>query len=140
MIKDIVKDIDILSKKSEPFNFKSKEDKDLITDMLDTAKVHEDRCVGLAAVQIGVHKRVILVYNGERFVPMFNPRIIGTSGGTYTATEGCMSLDGFREVTRHLEVKVIYQDIKGKFKNEKYRGKMAQIIQHECDHLEGVLI
>lgn len=138
MVKEIVKDVDILSQKSEPFVFG--EDDDIITDMVDTAESLKDKCVGLAAVQIGTHKKVIVVSNGSAFIPMINPRIIKHSNVYYTSQEACLSLDGIREVKRYRDVTVMYQDVKGKFRRESYTGFTAKIIQHECDHLDGKLI
>ena len=138
MVKEIVKDLDILAKKSEEFILG--EDDDLIIDMIDTANAHADRCVGLAAVQIGVHKRVILVKVINKFVPFINPVIVRRNGGVYKATEGCLSLDGTRTVTRHKKIMVKYTTENGRTKILTVDGYTAQIIQHECDHLDGVLI
>ena len=138
MVKEIVKDIDILTKESEPFVFG--EDDELIQDMIDTANEHSDRCVGLAAVQIGVHKRAILVKIGDKFVPMINPIIIKRSPQTYVTKEGCLSLDGTRTVKRHKSVYVVHRDVNGKKGYGDYIGFEAEIIQHEIDHLNGVLI
>lgn len=138
MVKEIVKDTDILTQISEPFVFGK--DDGVIKDMLDTAAEHEENCVGLAAIQIGVAKRVILVFNGSAFIPMFNPQIIGRSKETYMTEEECLSLEGKREVKRHRSITVIFQNSKKKFERKQYSGLMAQIIQHECDHLNGILI
>lgn len=139
MVKEIVKDIDTLSKKSEPVDF-GNEDLCFIDDMWDTAKAHEERCVGLAAVQIGVHKRVILVKLGDKFEVLINPIIIKRSPQKYKTMEGCLSLDGQREVVRHKWVTVVFRDITGKKCYGTYFGYDAEIIQHEVDHLNGVLI
>ena len=138
MIKEIIKDEKILTKKSERFEFGK--DEHIIQDMIDTANAHKANCVGLAAVQIGVHKRVILVWNNGKFLPFINPVIVQKSKETYTAKESCLSLDGAREVKRHKGIKVIYQMKNGKSKCMAFSGYAAQIIQHECDHLDGVLI
>ena len=138
MIKDIVKNTEILSKKSERFEF-GKDDY-LIQDMLDTAEHHKDHCVGLACIHIGVPKRIILVRQNDKFIPFINPIITQRSKETYTATERCLSLDGEREVKRHKGVKVIYTTKDKKTKCMAFSGFVAQIIQHEIDHLNGILI
>ena len=138
MVKQIVKDEKILTQKSEKFIFG--EDDYLIDDMIDTANAHIEHCVGLAAIQIGVPKRVILVRKGDKFIPYINPAIIRKSPKTYIATEGCLSLDGEREVKRHREIRIIYTTKDGQSKCCAFSGLEAQIFQHECDHLNGVLI
>lgn len=138
MIREIVKDEKILTQKSERFEF-GKDDY-LIQDMLDTAEHHKNHCVGLACIQIGTPKRIILVRQNDKFVPFINPMIVQRSKETYTAKERCLSLDGEREVKRHKGVKVIYTTKDNKPKCMAFSGFTAQIIQHECDHLNGVLI
>ena len=138
MIKDIVKDIEILSQKSERFEF-GKDDY-LIQDMIDTAEHHKDHCVGLACIQIGVPKRIILVRHNDKFIPFINPIILKRSKEIYSAKERCLSLDGEREVKRHKGITVIYTTKENKTKCMAFSGFIAQIIQHECDHLNGVLI
>lgn len=138
MIKDIVKDTKILTQKSERFEF-GKDDY-LIRDMLDTAEYHKDHCLGLACIQIGVPKNIILVKTKNGFTPFINPMIIRRSLKTYTVKEACLSLDGEREVKRCKEIKVIYTTKDNKHKCENFYGLTAQIIQHEIDHLNGILI
>ena len=138
MVKNIVKDEYILVKKSEKFI--PGEDDYIIDDMLDTANEHGDNCAGLAAVQIGYLKRVILVKIGDKFIPFINPVITKKFNGTYTTTEGCLSLEGGRVVVRHRGIRVKFTDRKGKTRIEPYTGYIAQILQHEIDHLNGVLI
>lgn len=140
MIKDIVKDTVFLSQKSARIE-NVKDEVQLATDLIDTYNQYKERCVGLAAPQIGVLKRAVLIAppNMTPFV-MFNPAIIGRSPKTYIATEGCMSLDGKRDVKRHEWVKVAYTDSKNKSVMKTYSGLVAEIIQHEVDHLNGVLI
>ena len=138
MIKEIVKDTEILTQKSEKFIVG--QDEPLIQDMIDTASEFGEHCVGLACVQIGVPKRVIIVKQGDKFVPYRNPSIIGKSPKTYTAEETCLSLEGKRTVRRHKQIKLLYVDKNGKSKIQVFSGFIAQIIQHECDHLNGVLI
>lgn len=138
MVREIVKDTEILTQKSERFVIG--QDEHLIKDMLDTANAHKDRCVGLACIQIGNPKRVILVRQGDKFVPYINPMIVGKSAKTYTAEEGCLSVEGLHSVKRHYSIKLIYTDRNGKTRSGNFNGFTAQIIQHECDHLNGVLI
>ena len=138
MVKEIIRDTDILSVKSE--QFVHGQDDYIIQDLIDTATAHIDRCVGLAAVQIGIHKRVIVVKNGDKFVPFINPRIVKRSNSSYITTEGCLSLDGQRNVKRHNEITVIFTTRSGKTKRCTYGGFTAQVIQHEIDHTNGILI
>lgn len=141
MIKPIVKDIKILSQKSEKciVGVIGDDIPHLIEDMLDTA-IANPNCIGLSAVQIGEHKRVILVLMNGVFVPFINPVIIKRGAKTYTATEGCLSLDGERQVKRHKEILLNYTDFKGRTHTNRFCGRVAQIIQHEIDHLNGILI
>ena len=105
MIREIVKDTEILTQKSERFIIG--QDEHLIKDMLDTANAHKDNCAGLACIQIGVPKKVILVRQGDKFVPFINPIIVNKSTKTYTAEERCLSLEGVRKVKRHSAIKLI---------------------------------
>ena len=138
MIKKIVKDENILKQKSEPFVFG--EDDYLINDLLDTANAHKDNCAGLACIQIGIPKRVILVRQNDDFVPFINPMIIKRSPKTYIAKEGCLSLDGMRTVKRHNSIKVMWTDRNQKRKVQEFHGYVAEILQHEIDHCRGILI
>ena len=108
-------------------------------DLLDTLKAHEDGCVGMAANMIGVNKAIIAVNMGFMNVAMFNPKIVKRSG-KYETEEGCLSLDGVRKCVRYQEIEVEYEDINFKRQRQKYSGWTAQIIQHECDHLNGIII
>ena len=138
MIRDIVKDENVLRQKSEPFVFG--QDDYLITDLLDTANAHKDNCAGLACIQIGVAKRIVLVRVGDNFIPFINPVIFKKSPKTYIAQEGCLSLEGLRTVKRHKSVKVMWTDQNGKRKVQEFSGYVAEILQHEIDHCNGVLI
>lgn len=140
MVREINKDIESLSQKSTLFDFNSDSDAELLRDMIDTANAHKDTCAGLAAIQIGVPKRVILVRQGDNFVPFINPMIIKRSASTYITDEGCLSLEGTRQVKRHRSVKVTWTTPAGKKKVQEFHGLLAQIIQHETDHCNGVLI
>lgn len=140
MVKEIVKDVAILTKKSEKFVFG--EDDHIIQDLIDTAEAHKDICVGLAAVQIGYHKRAFVVWSADkkRYIPFINPKIIQRYGGTYKATEGCLSVEGEHEVKRHYGITVVYYSPKNKCISIGASGYFAEVIQHEYDHLNGVLI
>lgn len=138
MIKEIVKDIEFLQQVSERADINA--DKQLFADLVDTAKANASNCVGLAAPQIGVLKRAIVVMTNAGWKVFVNPTIIARSKDTYIATEGCLSLDGERKVKRHRWVKVAYQQPNGETRTMNCLGFLAEIIQHECDHLRGVLI
>lgn len=138
MIKEIVKDTEFLSQKSEAVTVA--EAQEIITDLLDTANHHIDNCAGLAAPQIGVLKKVIVVRNGKSFFPMVNPIIIKRNGQKFVNTEGCLSLEGSRSVERYSNVLVSYQDKAGKRLTKTFNGLLAIIVQHETDHLNGKLI
>ena len=122
MIKPIMKDVLFLAQKSEPATAK---DKNIAVDLLDTLQANADRCVGMAANMIGERKRIIV------FVKKDKP---------YETEEGCLSLVGERACTRYENIEVEYQDIKMRKQRSKFSGFTAQIIQHECDHLEGIII
>lgn len=136
MIKPIMKDIFFLSQKSVPA---TKEDRQVALDLLDTLKAHEEGCVGMAANMIGVKKQIIAVNVGVMNVAMFNPKIVKKSG-KYETEEGCLSLEGVRKCSRYQTIEVEYQDMNFDKKRQKYSGWIAQIIQHECDHCNGIII
>ena len=138
MIKKIVKDENILTQKSEQVAIE--EAQEIITNLLDTAKAHIDNCAGLAAPQIGVLKKVIVVRTGNSFFPMVNPMIIKKSGKKFVNHEGCLSLEGVRSVERYESVLVNYTDGGGKRQTKSFNGIMSVIVQHEVDHLNGKLI
>ena len=114
-------------------------DRQTAIDLLDTLKAHEDGCVGMAANMIGVNKAIIAVNMGFMNVAMFNPKIVKRSG-KYETEEGCLSLTGVRKCIRYQEIEVEYQDMNFKKQRQKYTGWTAQIIQHEIDHCNGVVI
>ena len=114
-------------------------DGQVITDLLDTLKANQDRCVGMAANMIGVKKRILVVSMGPFMFPMVNP-VITNKNGQYEEEEGCLSLNGVRPCTRWQEIEVDYLDRDFKPKHGKYSGFTAQIIQHEMDHFDGILI
>lgn len=138
-VKEIIRDLELLQTKSNKANPKSEEVKELIKDLIDTANKYKDRCIGLSAIQIGIPLRVCVVFNGDAFIPFVNPIIVKSFGNKYETEEGCMSLDGVRKVTRYDRIEIMRQSGNG-FIKEKYRGFMAQIIQHEIDHFNGKLI
>jgi peptide deformylase len=138
MIKEIVKDENFLTQKSETVSVE--EAQSIIIDLLETANEHIDNCAGLAAPQIGVLKKVIVVRNGNSFFPMINPMIIKKSGKKFVNNEGCLSLEGSRSVERYSNVLVSYQDKTGKRLTKTFNGLLAIIVQHETDHLNGKLI
>ena len=136
MVRNVVRDIFFLGQKST-----SAEKKDLriAIDLKDTLAANKDRCVGMAANMIGEKKRIIIVSLGFEDLIMINPVLL-SKDGPYTAEEGCLSLDGIRKTTRYNNIEVEYVDEDWKKHKEKYSGFTAQIIQHEMDHLEGILI
>ena len=136
MIKELIHDPIFLAGKSETA---TKEDLSIVRDLLDTLVAHKNSCVGMAANMIGVKKCIIAVNMGFMNVAMFNPKIVKRSG-KYETEEGCLSLDGVRPCTRYKEIEVDYLDQNFKKKHGKYTGWTAQIIQHEVDHCNGVVI
>lgn len=136
MVRPIVKDIMILGRKSEPA---TKDDAHIITDLKDTLAANHDRCVGMAANMIGFNKRIIIYSSALFDVVMINPVIV-CKKGEYETEEGCLSLDGERKTKRYKEIEVEYLDCDFKKQRGVYKDFVAQIIQHECDHLEGIII
>ena len=108
-------------------------------DLLDTLRAHEQECVGMAANMIGFHKRIIAVNADGMLLLMYNPEIIRASG-RYETEEGCLSLEGVRPAVRFRSIKVRYQDSNFSVRIRTFSGWTAQIIQHEIDHCNGVLI
>ncbi|MBE6424265.1 peptide deformylase [Succinivibrio dextrinosolvens] len=136
MIRDIVRDETFLSLKSETA---TKKDYQIAIDLVDTLRAHADECVGMAANMIGFNKNIIIVNVHDDYVVMYNPVIVAKEG-EYETEEGCLSLDGVRKCTRYKKIEVEYSDINWKKKVKKFSGFTAQIVQHEVDHLNGVLI
>ena len=136
MIKPIVRDIIFLGQRSEEA---TKQDMSVGQDLQDTLKANQDRCVGMAANMIAVKKRIIIVNMGFVNVVMYNPVII-KKDSPYETEEGCLSLDGVRKTTRYQNIEVEYLDSSWKKQRQKYSGWTAQIIQHEVDHLNGIII
>lgn len=125
-----------LSQKAEPA---AADDLQTAQDLLDTLSAHREGCVGMAANMIGVNKRIIAFDNEGTYEVMFNPEIIRKSG-PYEAQEGCLSLTGVRTAKRWKQIKVRYQNDKMQERFKTYSGWTAQIIQHEIDHCDGILI
>ena len=136
MIQKIMRDEAFLSQKAEPATL---EDLPVAQDLLDTLTAHKDGCVGMAANMIGVCKRIIVFDNEGKYMVMFNPDIIKKSE-PYEAEEGCLSLTGIRKAKRWQSIKVQYQNEQFQTRFKTFTGWTAQIIQHEIDHCEGVLI
>ena len=138
MVREIVKDEEFLTRKSETVSVE--EAQEIITDLLDTANAHSIECAGLAAPQIGILKRVVVVRNGDTFHPMMNPAILKHSGKRFINSEGCLSLEGIRSVERSTSVLVTYVNASGKRLTKTFSGMPALIIQHEVDHCDGIVI
>ncbi len=138
MVQTIVTDPFFLQQKSEPA---TKADKQVIQDLLDTLHAHSDDCVGLAANMIGVKKNIIVVHieSENRDVVMVNPEIV-KQAEPFETEEGCLSLEGVRKCTRYAMVEVQYLDKKFKPQQKRFIGWTAEIIQHEIDHCNGILI
>ncbi len=136
MVKPIVRDTFFLSRKSAPA---TQADLQIGQDLKDTLCANRERCVGMAANMIGASKRVIIVSMGPADVVMYNPVILAKSG-PYEAEEGCLSLEGTRKTARYKSIEVEYSDELWKKRRQKFSGWTAQIIQHEVDHLDGILI
>ena len=136
MIKQIVRDIIFLGQKSEPA---TQADIQVALDLQDTLKANRVGCVGLAANMIGVKKNIIIVNMGFVDVVMFNP-VITKKEKPYETEEGCLSLNGVRKTTRYENIEVEYYDMQWKKQTMKLSGWTAQICQHECDHLDGIII
>ncbi len=136
MIKPICKDIFILRQKSVPA---TEADLPVVDDLVDTLRANAGRCVGMAANMIGVNKRIIVFNVGPMSIPMINP-VITKRDGSYEAEEGCLSLDGVRKTTRYQAIEVAFLDRGFKKQKQSFKGFTAQIIQHEVDHCDGIII
>lgn len=136
MVREIMRDVFFLAQKSEPA---TEADLQVACDLLDTLEAHTDECVGMAANMIGVKKRIIVVNMGPVNVAMLNPVIL-KKNGPFETDEDCLSLTGTRKTKRFCEIELEYQNLDMKKHMQKFTGWTAQIIQHECDHLEGIII
>lgn len=136
MVKSIVKGRHIFERKAQPA---TEADRQVVTDLLDTLRANREICVGMAANMIGVNKSIIVVAAGPFQFAMVNP-VITKKTGEYKTKESCLSLDGEHPCTRYEQIEVDYLDGNFKPQHGKYTGFTAQIIQHEIDHCNGVVI
>ena len=136
MICEIVRDEGVLAQRSTEASFL---DISIAQNLLDTLAAYSDSCVGLAANMIGVQKRIIAVNMGPINVAMLNPVIVKKSG-KYMTEEGCLSLNGVRPTARYKKITVEFQDMQFKKQRQSFEGWTAQIIQHEIDHCDGIVI
>ena len=136
MIREICKDKTFLAQKAEPA---TPDDLSIAADLLETLEHHKDGCVGMAANMIGVNKRIIAFDNEGTYMVMFNPEIVKKSQ-PYQTEEGCLSLTGIRPTKRWQSIKVRYQNEKFQERFKTFAGWTAQIIQHEIDHCDGIII
>ena len=136
MVREICKDEAFLAQKAEPA---TADDLGVAQDLLDTLAAHKDGCVGMAANMIGVNKRIIVFDSEGKYMVMFNPVIVRRSG-VYEAEEGCLSLTGTRKTKRFQTIKVQWQNEKFQTRLKTFSGWTAEIIQHEIDHCEGIII
>ena len=137
MIQEIIHDPILLGARSEPA---TKEDLQVARDLLDTLSANKEACVGMAANMIGVRKRIIVFDNEGSYTTMFNPEILKATD-PYETQEGCLSLlGGPRTCKRYKTIKVQWQNEKFQTRLKTFTGWPAQIIQHEIDHCNGILI
>ena len=137
MVRELVHDPFLLARKSAPA---TKDDQEIAQDLLHTLLAHRETCVGMAANMIGQCKRIIVFDNGGVPTLMFNPEILKATG-EYEAEEGCLSLlGGPRKTKRYQKIKVQYQTLNFQTRLKSFSGWIAQIIQHEIDHCNGILI
>ena len=136
MVRPIMRDMMFLARPSAPA---VRGDMPAAQDLMDTLRAHEEHCVGMAANMIGVGKRIIAVSAGFMPLLMINP-VITKKSGAYEAEEGCLSLSGVRKTTRYQRIEVEYLDASWQKKRGVFEGYTAQIIQHEVDHCDGILI
>lgn len=137
MVREIVTDIIFLKQKAVKA---TEEDICVAEDLLETLKANADRCVGMAANMIGENKTIAAVLAGKEYLVLINPVITEKSGREYETEEGCLSLTGKRSCKRHSVVTIEYYDMKFKKKKRTFRNFDAQIVQHELDHFEGIII
>ena len=136
MVREICKDEAFLAQKAQPA---TPEDLEIATDLLETLEYHRAHCVGMAANMIGINKRIIVFDNQGHDMVMFNPEILKCSQ-PYQTEEGCLSLTGTRPTKRWQSIKVRWQNEKFQVRLKTFTGWTAQIIQHEIDHCEGIII
>ncbi len=136
MVKEIIKDTFFLAIPSETA---TEDDRQVINDLVDTLRANADICAGLAANMIGVNKRIIAINTDYIIIVMNNP-VITKKSGPYDTEEECLSLEGSRPTTRYKNIEVEYHDINFHKRKEKFSGWVAEIIQHEIDHCNGIVI
>lgn len=136
MVREICREQSFLAQKAEPA---TPADLPVAADLLETLEHHKDGCVGMAANMIGVNKRIIAFDNDGHYMVMFNPEILRKSG-PYETEEGCLSLTGVRPTKRWKTIKVQWQNENFQSRVKNFSGWTAQIIQHEINHCEGILI
>ncbi|MFC6275865.1 peptide deformylase [Levilactobacillus tangyuanensis] len=136
MIKPITHDQTFLSQPSQPATAM---DAATVTDLLDTLRANREICVGMAANMIGSHRRIIVVAMGVLPVAMINP-VITDKADAYHTQEGCLSLTGERPTTRYRSITVTFENAQFQSQTQTFTGFVAQIIQHEIDHCDGILI
>ena len=136
MVREIMKDEVFLAEASEKA---TAEDTEIARDLVEALEAHKAGCVGMAGNMIGVRKRIIAFDNEGSYMVMFNPEIVKKSGA-YEAEEGCLSLTGTRKTRRWQSIKVQYQNEKMQIRLKTFTGWTAQIIQHEIDHCNGIII
>ena len=136
MVQEIMKDMIFLAQPSAPA---TADDLPCAQDLLDTLKAHRETCVGMAANMIGVRRRIIAFDDAGKYTLLFNPEIVKRSD-PYDAEEGCLSLAGVRSAKRYRKIQVRYQDDRFRTRYKTYEGWTAQIVQHEIDHCNGILI
>lgn len=136
MVRTICRDEMFLAKPSVPADIS---DKEAMDDLCDTLSAHQDKCAGMAANMIGINKRIIAVSVPPAIILMVNPVIV-KKRMPYETEEGCLSLAGRRNTTRYEQIEVTFLDRNFKKQKQSFQGWIAQIIQHECDHLDGILI
>ena len=136
MIRPIVRDIMFLSQKAEDAGTA---DLGIAQDLQDTLNAHKTECVGMAANMIGYRKKMIIVSLGPGNTVMLNP-VITKKSEPFETEEGCLSLSGTRKTTRYRKITLQYQDLSMQKHTQEFSGWTAQIIQHECDHLQGIII
>ena len=136
MVKKIVKGKQIFARKAQPA---TEADRHVVTDLIDTLRANREICVGMAANMIGVAKRIIAVNVGFMNIAMINPYIV-RKANPFKTEEGCLSLLGVRKTTRYENIEVEYLDINFRKQKQKFTGWTAQIIQHEVDHCDGIII
>lgn len=136
MVREIIRDEGFLSLPSSPCSFPNRS---LFVDLRDTLESHKDHCLGIAANMIGERKRAIALFVDGNIRVMFNPEIISKKG-EYETEEGCLSLQGKRKTRRFMDIEVLYFDYKGREMISSFSHLESEVVQHEMDHLEGILI